>query len=102
MDISSQNVFKMTLIQFYKEKNNNFRRYLLNKKILSSLEITQISISFFAICYSFIFFIYFYLRINKILSLVFIFSFILGVLILYSTKKGVVNDTIRKKETFIP
>lgn len=74
-----------------------FRNFLRNKKILTNVEIIQITTGFFGLLYSIILFIYYYTKINSYFALIFIFTFCAGIYLIISTKRGIMNDTIEER-----
>ena len=95
-------VIKLGLKSWYKTLNNCVREKLRKLNWLYKIEIIQISSGFFAMFYSIIFFLYFFIKINKSLSFIFLISFFIGLYLISSTERGIMNDSFeqRRKETF--
>ena len=87
---------------WFNNLNKSVREKLRKLKVLPTIEILQISSGFFAVVYSIVFFLYFFVKINKLTSFIFFISFILGIYLIYSTRKGIINDSFeqRGKEKF--
>ncbi len=78
--------------------NNSFRKWLRNKNFLYPLESIQIASGVFGILYGIVFTLYFYVKINKTLSFIFLLPIILGLFLINSTKRDILNDEERGNE----
>lgn len=86
------------LKKLYDVLNTKFRERLRKKNILYALENIQIITGICGILYGLVLFFYFFVKISRTWSLLFLLSIIIGIALVYSTKRGIINDEKRGKK----
>lgn len=81
------------LFKFYKKLNNLLKIYLKKNNLLDFLENIQIIVSLFGILYGLVFFFYFYIKINRLTSYLFILTIVIGIYVYISTRREILNGT---------
>ncbi len=76
----------------FKKTNEKFINHLKKKELFSKLRSLQMIFGFLGILYSFVFLLYFYTKIDKYLSFIFIVPLLVGIYLINSTKKEVSCD----------